>query len=117
MPADDTGGNLVTDTVGQNTRVISAPFGNLLDHQPGLSLGLLAVEEAQMLSPGNIDQDTHPLIVSLVEKPLGRFMIGSDGVNVRRLHHGKVVGNDIPVRKRLAVDIWRKRTVSNALNS
>jgi hypothetical protein len=75
MPTYDARRNLIANAVSQDIRVISAALSHLADEPPGFFLRLLTIKEAQMLSPGNIDEDSYLMFVGLVEEPFGRFVI------------------------------------------
>ncbi len=117
MPADDVRGNFIADAVGQHAGMAAATPGSLAHQPPRFFLDTTAFQKAQVLGPGNVDEQRQPLFIRQVQKPLGRQMVGADGINAAGVHEGEIFPNTLRGRKRLSPVIRRERTIRHALDS
>jgi hypothetical protein len=117
VPAHDVGRYLIADAVRQDARMVAAKSRSLPDSLPGVILSLAAVQEAQMLGPGNVNKDTQSLFVGQMKQPAGRRMVGPDSVDGGGFHLAEIFSDTVGRGKRLAVDIGGKRTISDTVEA
>jgi hypothetical protein len=95
----------------------AATQGSLLHRLPRQCTRTCAFKETKMLGPRDIEQDRHSPLISKVQEPLGRDMIGADRVDRRSLHPGQILPHATWLRERLAVCRWLEGAVRYAPNA
>src|SRR5437660_982305 len=89
----------------------------LADEATRLAARLATIEEANVLGPGNVNQEVDPLLVSEAEQPFGRNVVGPHRIDARREHGGEVIRNPTGFRKGISSQLRRKRPVSDAAHT
>src|SRR4029453_11922805 len=91
MPAHDRRRDFITDEVGEDAGMPVTEAHRTRDGGTDVARRLAVVEEANMLLPGNADQQMKISQQSGVEQALRRHILSGDGVDARLSHQRQVL--------------------------
>jgi hypothetical protein len=114
MPANNVGRNLVTDRIAQNAREALAHFSGPANGLSRLGSRPAAVEKAEVLRPGDVDEQSYPAILREFEKPVRRHPVGADTVDACLSHQVEICPHLLWRRKRFAGGIGREWAIGHA---
>ena len=116
VPADNSGGNLISKREEKQGRVIGKPGDLRSDVAPNVATRPSIGEKGDVLSPTPPRHDPKMMPSRLVQQRLIRERVGAHQVDPVTLHCGKVCGNTVASRKLNATLVGRERAVSHALD-
>src|SRR5262249_48325773 len=117
MPADDRGWDLIANAVGEDAGGIPARPSRSAHRLARLLPRLPAIEETEVLTPGHVQENTHPLDISPLQEPGRRKVVGTHSIDAGRLHPLEIILDARRRRERLAVLVDDKGAVSYALQA
>src|SRR5262249_41214093 len=115
-PADDVGRNLIGDAEGEDRRMLQAAIDGAPDGVAGLGAGLVRIEEANVLAPGNVHENLQIVMCRKVEEPFGWGMINANQVGAELADLGKVLRRLLGRGEGLAGGVGRKGAIRYALD-
>ena len=97
--------------------MVAAALHGLSHGLPGFAPGLSAVEETEVLAPGDVHEDADALFIGQPKEPVGRGVIGADGVDADGRHAGEVVEYAPGVGELFAVGVGGEGAVGDAVDA
>ena len=117
MPAHDVRGNLVGDAVRKDAAKTLAPRDRVVDCLSRLGSRLGAVQKAEVLGPGNIDQQRKAVVLHRLQQPDGRKVVQAQGIDRCLGHALEVVSGLLRIGKWLLMRVGREGTIGDALDA
>src|SRR5262245_22822953 len=94
----------------------SRPLRRRANRLARLPLCLRTLQEAEVLTPGNVYEYLHPLLVGRVEEPCRRHMVNADGVDRACAHGGEIRADPVRSGEGITLRAGSKRSVGNGMD-